>query len=179
MNRIHNKLVVGALGLLLAPLAGCSDEADADSKVIAMGTALEVYTDVAGNPIPTTATAMSTGWDEGGKLKLSLRVAGFPPSRDFGSHLHKLSCADNKAGGHYQHMAAPTMEEVNTPTYANKANEAWLDFTTAADGSAAVEATQTWLPRSGQAMSIVIHAMKTDDSGRAGDKLACLPINLP
>jgi hypothetical protein len=28
-------------------------------------------------------------------------------------------------------------------------------------------------------MSIVIHAMKTDANGRAGDKLACLPMNLP
>ena len=182
MNRISSKLLVGAVALLLTPLAGCADEeeeANDDAKVIAMGMALQVYTDVAGNPIPTSASAMSTGWDEGGKLKLELRVAGFPAGRDFGAHLHKLACGDNKAGGHYQHAAAPTMEEVNTPTYANTANEAWLDFTTAADGSAAIETAQSWLPRSGEAMSIVIHAMKTDANGRAGDKLACLPMNLP
>jgi Cu-Zn family superoxide dismutase len=179
MNTISGKLLVGGMAFLLAPLAGCGDEAEDDAKVIATGMALQVYTDVMGNPIPTNASAMSTGWDQEGKLKLALRVAGFPPGRDFGAHLHKLSCGDNKAGGHYQHAAAPTMEEVNTPSYANNANEAWLDFATAADGSATVETTQTWLPRSGEAMSIVIHAMKTDVNGRAGDKLACLPMNLP
>jgi Cu-Zn family superoxide dismutase len=167
------------LALLLAGLPGCGDGAEDDDRVIAMGATLQVYTDVAGNPIPTNASATSTAWDQGGKLKLSLRVDAFPASRDFGAHLHKLSCSDNKAGGHYQHAAAPTMEEVNTPTYANTSNEAWLDFTTAADGSAVVETTQSWLPRSGEAMSIVIHAMKTDVNGRAGDKLACLPMNLP
>ncbi len=179
MNRISSTLLLAGLAFAVAGLTGCGDEAAEDGKVIAMGMALEVYTDVPSNPIPTSATATSTGWDQGGKLKLALRVAGFPADRGFGAHLHKLPCNDNKAGGHYQHTVAPTMEEVNTPGYANKANEAWLDFTTAADGSAAVETAQSWLPRSGEAMSIVIHAMKTDSSGRAGDKLACLPINLP
>lgn len=179
MNRTSNQLVASALVLLSALLAGCGDDAEDGGKVIANGMDLEVYTDVAGNPIAASASAMSTGWDEKGKLKLELRVAGFPASREFGAHLHKLACSDNKAGGHYQHTVAPTMDEVNTPTYANSANEAWLDFTTAADGSAMVETTQSWLPRSGEAMSIVIHAMKTDANGRAGDKLACLPMDLP
>lgn len=183
MNQAASRRLYGVLALFLASLPGCGDESDEgakdDDKVIAMGKALQVYTDVTGNPIAMGASAEGTAWDQGGKLKLSLRVAAFPASRDFGAHLHKLSCSDNKAGGHYQHMAAPTMEEVNTPTYANTANEAWLDFTTAADGSAAVETTQSWLPRSGEAMSIVIHAMKTDVNGRAGDKLACLPLNPP
>jgi len=170
-----------ALALLLAALPGCGDDAENqdEGKVIAMGMALQVYTDVANNPIPTSATAASTAWDQDGKLKLTLSVSGFPPSRDFGAHLHKLSCDTNKAGGHYQHTAAPTMEEVNTPTYANTSNEAWLDFTTTPGGTAAAETTQSWLPRTGEAMSIVIHAMKTDVNGRAGDKLACLPLNLP
>ena len=179
MNRISNRLVTSAVVVLSTFLAGCGDDADDGGKVIANGMALQVYTDVAGNPIPTSASATSTAWEEKGKLKLELRVAEFPASREFGAHLHKLACSDNKAGGHYQHMVAPTMDEVNTPTYANSANEAWLDFTTAADGSAMVETMQSWLPRSGEAMSIVIHAMTTDANGRAGDKLACLPMDLP
>jgi Cu-Zn family superoxide dismutase len=179
MNKISNKLAAGALVLFPALLAGCGEDMQDEGKVVATGTTLQVYTDVAGNPVPASASAMGTAWDEKGQLKLALRLAGFPPSRDFGAHLHKLACSDNKAGPHYQHNAAPTMDEVNTPTYANSANEAWLDFTTAADGSAMVETMQAWLPRSGEAMSIVIHAMKTDANGRAGDKLACLPMNLP
>lgn len=179
MNRTSNQLAASGLVLLSALLAGCGEDAQDESKVIATGMTLQVYTDVAGNPIAASASATSTGWDEKGKLKLALRIAGFPAEREFGAHLHKLSCSDNKAGGHYQHTAAPTTEEVNTPTYANSANEAWLDFTTAADGSATVETMQSWLPRSGEAMSIIIHAMKTDANGRAGDKLACLPMNLP
>jgi Cu/Zn superoxide dismutase len=181
MKNPPGKITYGVIALLVVPLFGCSDESEGegDDGVIAMGTALQVYADVASNPIPTSAMATSTAWSVEGKLKLALRVAGFPASREFGAHLHKLSCSDNKAGGHYQHTAAPTMEAVNTPTYANSSNEAWLDFTTAADGSAAVETTQSWLPRAGEAMSIVIHAMKTDVNGRAGDKLACLPMNLP
>ena len=177
--KTSNKLVASALVLLSALLAGCGEDAQDEGKVIANGTALQVFADVTGNPIEASASAMSTGWDEKGKLKLELRIAGFPAGREFGAHLHKLACSDNKAGGHYQHTAAPTTQEVNTPTYANSTNEAWLDFTTAADGSAMVETTQSWLPRSGEAMSIVIHAMKTDGNGRAGDKLACLPMNLP
>lgn len=179
MNKAAGKRLYGACVLFLASLPGCGEDSEDEGKVIAMGMALQVYTEVTSNPIPTSATATGTARDQDGKLKLALRVAGFPASRDFGAHLHKLACGDNKAGGHYQHMAAPTMDEVNTPTYANTSNEAWLDFTTAADGSAAVETTQSWLPRSGEAMSIVIHAMKTDVNGRAGDKLACLPLNVP
>jgi Cu-Zn family superoxide dismutase len=179
MKKAGSKRSCGVIALCLAPLAGCGDDSDDEAKVIATGTALQVYTDVASNPIPTSATATSTAWDRGGKLKLELSVAAFPASRDFGAHLHKLPCGDNKAGGHYQHTVAPTMEEVNTPMYANKSNEAWLDFTTTAQGTAAVETTQSWLPRPGEAMSIVIHAMRTDMNGRAGDKLACLPLNLP
>lgn len=171
----------GLLTLLLVQASGCSDDSKEDmGKTIAMESGpLQVYADVMNNPIPASATASATAWDLGGKLKLMLGVAGFPASRDFGAHLHKLTCQENKAGGHYQDMPAPTTDEVNTPTYANAMNEAWLDFTTKADGTASVETTQDWMPRAGDAKSIIIHAMKTDMNGRAGDKLACLPLTLP
>jgi Cu-Zn family superoxide dismutase len=169
------------LALLLVPLVGCSADPEADTgNVIAKAAGpLQIYGDVMNNPIPASATASATAWDLGGKLKLTLSVAGFPAGREFGAHLHKLTCENTKAGGHYQHMAAPAMEQVNTPTYANTTNEAWLDFATKADGTASVETTQAWLPRVGEAKSIIIHAMKTDVNGRAGDKLACLPLSLP
>ncbi len=176
---MNQKLNYGLLALLVGPVVGCSADSNDEERVIGTGSALQVYTDVENNPIPASATAMGTAWDSGGKLKLALEVAGFPADRDFGAHLHKLPCQDTKGGGHYQHTAAPTMEDVNTPDYANTANEAWLDFKTAADGSAMIESTQNWLPRAGEARSIIIHAMMTDENGRAGDKLACLPLSLP
>lgn len=182
MNKYSTKAVVfGAI--CLVSLAGCGDEgeqaAQDEARVLTQSNTLQVYSDVADNPVPATATVAATAWDLSGQLKLELMVAGFPPSREFGVHLHKLACEDNKAGGHYQHDGAPSMEAVNTPMYANTVNEAWLDFTTSAEGRAEVQTTQTWLPRAGEAMSIIIHAMKTDENGRAGDKLACVPLNLP
>jgi superoxide dismutase, Cu-Zn family len=178
---MNKSKLCGLLALLLVPVVGCGDESEEDpGKVIAMAAGpLQVYGDVMNNPIPPSATASATAWDLEGKLKLTLSVAGFPASRDFGAHLHKLTCDNSKAGGHYQHTAAPAMDQVNTPTYANTTNEAWLDFTTKADGTASVETTQAWLPRPGDAKSIVIHATKTDANGRAGDKLGCLPLSLP
>lgn len=179
MKMTGRKGICSLFVLTWASLPGCGDASDDEMQVIARGTDLVVYSDVADNPIPMSATAEGTAWYADGTLRLTLSVAGFPASREFGAHLHKLSCDDNKGGGHYQHTTAPNMDEVNTPPYANTSNEAWLDFMTKADGSAAAETTQSWLPRAGEAQSIIIHAMKTDVNGRAGDKLACLPMNLP
>ena len=187
MMKAESKLIYGLLALMLVPAAGCfnaSGEGGSDNpndpKMIGQGQGVVmVYSDVMNNPIPPNATAAATAWDMGGTMRLTLAVAGFPASRDFGAHLHKDPCdPPNKAGGHYQHNVAP-MAEVSTPAYANTTNEAWLDFTTKADGTASAETTQPWVPRVGGAKAIIIHAMRTDVNGKAGDKLACLPMVLP
>jgi Cu-Zn family superoxide dismutase len=130
------------------------------------------------NPIPTPgASATATAWNVNGNLRLSLGVSGMPANRAFGAHLHKADCSlPAKAGGHYQNTPFPATSNANDPMYGNPTNEAWLDFTTGADGRATVETTVAWMPRAGEAKSIIIHDMKTDNTAKAGDKLACLPL---
>ena len=126
---------------------------------------------------PETAGAAADAYDVGGKLRILLVVARFPPDRTFGSHLHKLPCDDpTKAGGHYQHMPFPTGGMATDPDFANATNEAWLDFTTDSEGNARTDLTLDWLPRSEEAKGIIIHHMASGVGGVSGPKLACLPI---
>ncbi|HVZ33572.1 MAG TPA: hypothetical protein VG963_14170, partial [Polyangiaceae bacterium] len=111
-----------------------------------------------------------------GGLQVVLTVSGLPASRAFGAHVHKLSCDDMMAGGHYENDPAPPDASTSDPTYANPANEVWLDFTTDSTGAATAETTETWIPRAGQAKAIVVHDHHTGDGGAAGQKLACLNI---
>ena len=188
--RTRSRLAIASMSVLGAlTTLGCqpgSINSDDFGKMIgsSAGAAWVVYPDpyagtpMAGapNPISTTITGTVTAWDMGGKLRLQLVVSGLPPARAFGSHLHKLACDDTKAGGHYEDNMWPAGSNANDPTYANKDNEAWLDFTTDDTGKASPETTQNWLPRAGQAKSIIIHHMATLPGGVAGAKLACLPI---
>jgi Cu-Zn family superoxide dismutase len=138
-----------------------------------------VFADPYGDGMPNPAmgiTGSAEAWElGGGRTRIRLQVANLPPNRAFGSHLHKLSCEDMKAGGHYQHMPFPPDGSATDPAFANPANEAWLDFTTDATGAARSETTVSWKPRAGEAKSIIVHHMATGDGGVAGAKLACLP----
>jgi superoxide dismutase, Cu-Zn family len=129
------------------------------------------------NPVGGTASATAQAWDEGGGvMRIKLNVQGFPPNRDFGVHLHKLACDDPmKAGGHYQHFAAP-MGQATDPAYANYQNEAWLDFTTNGSGVGGQDLRLSWLPRAGEAKALIFHHMKSGQGGASGAKLACLPM---
>jgi superoxide dismutase, Cu-Zn family len=132
------------------------------------------FADGGASPIPSTmqgtVEAFSTGSDN---MTIKMTVSGLPAARPFGSHLHKLACADSKAGPHYQHNPAPD-GGANDPVYANSKNEVWLDFVTDAMGAASKEATVDWTPRAGEAKSIVIHDLTTKNDGTAGAKLACV-----
>jgi Cu-Zn family superoxide dismutase len=128
------------------------------------------------NPIVGNASATAQAWDEGGIMRIKVSVQGFPPNRDFGVHLHKLACNDPmKAGGHYQHYAAPAGMATN-PDYANYQNEAWLDFTTDATGKGGNDLKMSWVPRRGEAQALIFHHMKSGVGGASGAKLACLPM---
>jgi hypothetical protein len=130
------------------------------------------------NPIMSTIMGTAEAFSvPGGKMRVALIVTGLPPNRTFGSHIHRLKCDDNKAGGHYENVPFPDGGSANDPMYANPTNEAWLDFTTDATGTAMSSTTVDWVPRAGQANAVVIHDMKTGDGGIAGAKLACT--NLP
>ena len=82
-----------------------------------------------------------------------------------------------KAGGHYQHTPFPEGGMASDPMYANKDNEAWLDFRTDDDGHSERSITVDWVPRDGEAKAIIFHHMVTQDGGVAGPKLACLPLD--
>jgi len=187
MTRWFERLPSAVFGLLsLSAATGCGSDTEEGKMIATSGEArLVVYENPyammpdAPNTIGSAATASATAWDMGGKLKLSLSGAGLPPDRDFGSHLHKLGCDNGKAGGHYQHTVAPSTEAVSDPMYANPDNEAWLDFKTDSQGKVTIERTVAWLPRPGEAKAIIFHDKKTDMNGKAGDKLACLPLALP
>jgi Cu-Zn family superoxide dismutase len=74
-------------------------------------------------------------------------------------------------------MPFPDGGSATDPTYANSANEAWLDFTTDASGAGSAEVTVAWRPRSGGANAIIVHALATMEGGVAGARLACT--NMP
>jgi Cu-Zn family superoxide dismutase len=132
------------------------------------------YGDGGASPVSSTmkgsVEAFSTGSNQ---MTVKLTVSGLPAARPFGSHLHKLACADNKAGAHYQHHPAPD-GGASDPAYANSKNEVWLDFTTDAMGAGSAEAKVDWTPRAGEAKSVVIHDQPTKNDGTAGAKLACI-----
>ncbi|HEU4578055.1 MAG TPA: hypothetical protein VFS67_07365 [Polyangiaceae bacterium] len=164
-----------------------SDDEEGGGEMLASsnGQPLQIYQDpyapdMAGtpNPIGSGASASAQAFDDGGKLRIELSVSGFPASRAFGSHLHRLACDDAmKAGGHYQNMPFPAGGMASDPMYANPSNEAWLDFTTDAAGKGEQEAVVDWIPRSGEARAIIFHHMATGTGGVAGAKLACLPLD--
>lgn len=145
--------------------------------MIAMSSGPWVVYDPTGTGAPAanimgTATAYDVG---GGSTRYFLSVSGLAPMTTYGSHVHKLACADAMAGGHYQNI--PSGDAAATdPMFGNAANEVWLDFTTDAMGKATKEVFSTFRPRAGEAKSIVVHAMMTGAGGVAGTKLACLGI---
>ncbi|RCV52785.1 superoxide dismutase family protein [Marinitenerispora sediminis] len=119
----------------------------------------------------------------GDRTEFVLRVRGLQPDRAYGAHLHTKPCGPNPddSGPHYQND--PDSHQPSTdPKYANDKNEAWLDFTTDSQGAAKSETTVDWVPRSGEARSIVIHAEHTHTdpghAGQAGDRLACVNVLL-
>jgi len=165
---------------------GGSDAAtgDAGTKIASSTGTWVIYPDPFGadagvNPLPSTIMGKAEAYAlPGGKMRIALSVTGLPPNRPCGSHLHVLACDNNKAGGHYQHMPFPTDGgSASDPTFANGANEVWLDFTSDANGAAIAETTVNWVPRAGGANAIMIHDKKTGDGGIAGAKLACT--NMP
>jgi Cu-Zn family superoxide dismutase len=165
-----------------AAIGDASAAGDAPGPKLASSTgAWVVFPDPLGAGVANPAMNIMGSADafeiSGTKTLVVLKVTGMPASTTFGSHLHKLGCADSMAGGHYQHNPPADGGSANDPTVANAMNEVWLDFTTDASGAATVMAMVDWKPRPGEAKAIVVHAMKTGDGGLAGAKLACL--NMP
>ncbi|MCO8276375.1 superoxide dismutase family protein [Actinoplanes sp. TRM 88003] len=114
--------------------------------------------------------------------EVRLEVAGLIPRRTYGAHLHTEPCTavPDQAGPHYQHQKDPKTPSVD-PSYANPANEVWLDFTVDGYGTATAAATQPWtFPAGRSARSLILHAQATKTAagvaGTAGPRVACLTL---
>ncbi len=129
------------------------------------------------NPIPPTIMGIADAFElPGTRMKIKLKVTGLPANRVFESRLHKLMCEIEDGGGDFQNRPYPRDGSATDPTFSNRTNEAWLDLTTDADGTASAETIVNWIPHPDRAISIVIHDVATD-SGAPGASLACT--NLP
>jgi hypothetical protein len=166
--------IVG-VALSLCVLVGCGSS---DDVIASDEGAWTVYPDPFKNGTPNPAAGIKGSAKairvDGDKMRVEMTLSGLSPKYTFGSHIHKLACDDMAAGGHYQHTPSPGA--ANDPGYANPTNEAWLDFTTDDAGAAAVKVDVGWVPRTGEAKSVIVHAMGTAPGGIAGAKLACLPL---
>jgi Cu-Zn family superoxide dismutase len=133
------------------------------------------YGDGRANPVAKMVGMVHAIQTGTGNTTVMLHVRNMPGTRGFGAHVHKLACNDNKAGGHYQNVPAPTTP--TDPAYANSSNEIWLDLTTNDDGNGHAIATVSWRIRSGEAKAVVIHDQLTNHhNGTAGPKLACVDV---
>ncbi len=169
-------MLSGGLGL------GCEPGALPEAKVIGESSGAFVVFPVATGENPAKGISGSAKATEApaGQMTLELTVRGMPAKAAHGAHLHIKACDDGpdgmKGGGHYQHEAFPEGGMATDEKYANKDNEAWLDFMTDDKGAARAFATVKWLPASDKAKSIIVHAMPTGKGGVAGPRLACLPM---
>ncbi len=147
------------------------------AKVVVSTSAFVVFNDPYGTGAPNPTSGMSGRAHavemQDHKTIVTLDVAGLPANREFGAHVHKLGCADTKAGGHYQHVSGGA----NDPDFANPDNETWLDFTTNASGHGRAQAVVDWSIRPDGANAIVIHNQHTSETGVAGPKLACIDVD--
>jgi len=136
--------------------------------------------------VPPGSNAIVVISSTGESVRVQLAVSGLLPRRPYGAHLHTQPCAaqPDAAGPHYQHehdpAAAASPPSVD-PSYANPANEVWLDFTTGADGRATATSTHSWdFPADGTPRSLIIHERQTKLSpgvaGTAGARIACLTV---
>jgi Cu/Zn superoxide dismutase len=90
--------------------------------------------------------------------------------RVHGVHLHTGPCVAGEpdtAGPHFAAGAPPS-----------PMTEVWLDLAVQPDGWGTAWALAPFEIPAGGARSIVLHAQPTDEKGAAGDRLACIPLNL-
>lgn len=125
----------------------------------------------AANPTDGASAAL-VAVARGGSTDFRLTVWGLDRSsagRTFGVHAHQGPCVagnGDAAGDHYNTGGPPSPD-----------TEVWLDFTTRPGGVAHSSASTPFVVPEGGARSIVIHENPTSETGSAGDRIACLPVD--
>lgn len=97
-------------------------------------------------------------------------------TRTFGAHLHTGACVAGNgaaAGPHYNDDVA---RGVATPGV-SRDTEVWLDFQVNAGGAGHALVSVPFTVQPGL-RAIVVHALPTAPGGAAGDRLACIPVDL-
>lgn len=97
-------------------------------------------------------------------------------ARTFGAHLHNGPCVAGNGGAAGPHYNDEAIHGDPTPV-ADRDTEVWLDFQVNAGGAghALVSVPFEVVPAE---RSIVVHALPTAPGGGAGDRLACIPVDL-
>lgn len=171
MRRLLPLILAPALGatLVASPAGAMSDY----SSVFASGP----LSDLSGADNATDgADARLYAFARGdGTTTFILVVVGLDPAAEgetFGTHVHSGPCVPGNgaaAGPHYN-----TEGPGGTP---DAEHEVWLDFTVRPGVIAVSRADVPFVIPDGDAQSIVIHALPTEEgTGAAGARLACLPV---
>lgn len=92
----------------------------------------------------------------------------------FGAHVHVGPCVEDDGGAAGPHFNITDSRGETKVVSAE--TEIWLDFTVTANGRGHSVALVDFAIPSGEANSIVIHALPTDPTGGAGARLACVNI---
>ena len=113
--------------------------------------------------------------------RFTLLVTGIDESaagRTFGAHLHLGPCVEGDYSGAIglAHYNTDVLASV-TPPDISPQTEAWLDFEANSVGVGSIKVSVPFIPEPG-GRSIVIHANRTAPDGKAGDRLACLPLDI-
>ena len=149
---------------------GAGPAAAASTFVQASGALRDLQTGTTNATDGATATFYAV--QAGGESTHVLFVRGLDPNAagtTFGAHVHIGPCvAGNGAAalGHYKADDGPATSE----------NEGWLDFTVLPGGYGIARTTVPFTIDSGDAQSVVIHALPTAPGGAAGARQACLPV---
>lgn len=109
-----------------------------------------------------------------------LRLKGFDSSlagKTLGVHIHTGPCVEgdgDAAGPHYNRDVDTGREPVRTTPF----TEVWLDVTVNDRGQGYAGSVVPFELPADKAKALVVHEKETDDTGDAGDRLACLPLDL-
>ena len=111
----------------------------------------------------------------GDSTRFILIVGGLDPDAagtTLGAHIHVGPCVEGNGAA-----AGPHYNTTGTTTPADTDHEVWLDFTIRSSGYAVASTTVPFVIESGDAQSLVVHAMETQEgTGIAGLRWACLPV---